>query len=62
MYNEEKSLRFLAESRGKTIENVQDNVKAELKLLTDRVHEKNVEIDTIKKQVPTQLVQLWCIL
>jgi len=51
MYNEEKSLRILAESRGKTMENVQDNVKTELKLLSDQIHEKNVEIDTIKKQV-----------
>ncbi|KAE9542770.1 hypothetical protein AGLY_002681 [Aphis glycines] len=51
MYNEEKSLRILAESRGKTFESVQDNVKAELKLLTDRVHDKNVEIDTMKKQL-----------
>lgn len=51
MYNEEKSLRILAESRGKTFESVQDNVKAELKLLTDRVHDKNVEIDAMKKQV-----------
>lgn len=51
MYNEEKSLRLLAESRGKTIESVQDNVKAELQLLTDRVNEKNFEIDTMKKQV-----------
>lgn len=53
MYNEEKSFRILAESRGKTIESVQDNVKAELKLLSDRVHDKNVEIDSMKKQVFT---------
>lgn len=51
MYNEEKSLRLLAESKGKTMESVQDNVKAELKLLTDRVYEKNIEIDSMKKQV-----------
>ncbi|KAF0705938.1 citron Rho-interacting kinase-like, partial [Aphis craccivora] len=51
MYNEEKSLRILAESREKTFESVQDIVKAELKLLTDRVHDKNVEIDTMKKQL-----------
>lgn len=51
MYNEEKSLRLLAESKGKTMESVQGSVKAELKLLTDRVHEKNIEIDSMKKQV-----------
>lgn len=51
MYNEEKSMRILAESRGKTMESVQDNVKSELKSLTDRVHEKNIEIDSMKKQV-----------
>lgn len=51
MYNEEKSLRILAESKGKSMENVQDNVKTELKSLTDRIHEKNVEIDSMKKQV-----------
>jgi len=51
LYNEEKSLRILAESKGKTFESVQDNVKEELKLLSDRVHDKNVEIDSMKKQV-----------
>lgn len=51
MLNEEKSLRILAESRGKTYESVQDSVKEELKLLSDRIHEKNVEIDSMKKQV-----------
>lgn len=51
MCNEEKSLRILAESKGKSMENVQDNVKAELKLLTDRIHEKNIEIDSMKNQV-----------
>ncbi|XP_050431701.1 citron Rho-interacting kinase-like [Adelges cooleyi] len=51
MYNEEKSLRILAESKGKTIESVQDNVKAEMKLLTDQIHEKNVKIDSLKKQL-----------
>lgn len=51
MYNEEKSMRILAESRGKSMESVQDNVKSELKQLTDRVHQKNVEIDSMKKQV-----------
>lgn len=51
MCNEEKSLRILAESRGKSMESVQDNVKAELKLLTDQIHEKNIEIDSMKKQV-----------
>lgn len=64
MFNEEKSFRLLAESRGKTMESMQNNVKDELKLLTDRVHEKNVEIDSLKKQVldflfkntPTDLV------
>ncbi|MBO8695517.1 hypothetical protein INO35_14175, partial [Staphylococcus aureus] len=40
LYNEEKSLRILAESKGKTFESVQDNVKEELKLLSDRVHDK----------------------
>lgn len=51
MFNEEKSMRILAESKGKNMESVQDSVKAELKLLTDSVHEKNVEIDSMKKQV-----------
>lgn len=51
MYNEEKSLRILAESRVKTMESVQENVKMELKKLTDRVLEKNGEIDSLKKQV-----------
>jgi len=51
MFNEEKSLRILAESRGKTMESVQDNVKTELKLLSDQVHDKNIEIDSMKKQV-----------
>jgi len=51
MYNEEKSLRILAESRGKTFESVQDNVKEELKLLSDKIHDKNVEIDSMKNQV-----------
>lgn len=51
MFNEEKSMRILAESRGKSMENVQENIKDELKSLTDRVHEKNVEIDSLKKQV-----------
>lgn len=51
MYNEEKSMRILAESRGKTMESVQENVKSELKSLTDKVHEKNIEIDSMKKQV-----------
>jgi len=51
MYNEEKSMRILAESRGKTIESVQDNVKAELKSLTDQINEKNGEIDSMKNQV-----------
>lgn len=51
MYNEEKSLRLLAESKGKTIEGIKDNIKTELKTLTDRVHEKNIEIDTMKNQV-----------
>lgn len=51
MFNEEKSFRLLAESRGKTMEGVQNKVKEELKLLTDQVHEKNIEIDSMKKQV-----------
>lgn len=51
MYNEEKSMRILAESRGKTFESAQDSVKTELKSLTDQINEKNGEIDSIKKQV-----------
>lgn len=51
MFNEEKSMRILAESRGKTVENVKNNITTELKLLTDQIHEKNVEIDLMKKQV-----------
>jgi len=51
MCNEEKSMRILAESRGKTIESVQDNIKTELKSLTDQINEKNGEIDSMKKQV-----------
>lgn len=51
MFNEEKSLRILAESRAKTIENVKDNVTTELKLLADQINEKNAEIDSMKIQV-----------
>ncbi|XP_050538665.1 citron Rho-interacting kinase-like [Daktulosphaira vitifoliae] len=49
--NEEKSLRILAESKGKSMDSVQDNLKTELKHLTDQINEKNQEIDSLKKQL-----------
>jgi len=52
MYNKDKNLRLLAESRGKAIESVQDNIEeVDLRLLTNRIHEKNIEIDKMTKQV-----------
>lgn len=62
MFNEEKSMRILAESRGKTMESVKDNVSSELKLLTDQIHDKNIKIDLIKKQVSKAIaLRLICV-
>lgn len=49
--NKEKSLQLLAESKSQTVENVQDNVKADLKLLNNQVREKNIEIASMKDKV-----------
>lgn len=62
MCNEEKSLRLLAESKSKSIESVQNNVKTELKLLSDQVHKKNVEIDALKKQVIILTIEIWYVI